>query len=65
MPERTITRRNPVAASPLLRKGGVHQRPRSGERRLARQRLDQAVDEWWEAHGGTSVATRAPPSSGD
>ena len=46
MPERRRQPRNPVANSPLLRKGGVHQRPRSGQRQLDRQVLNDALDEW-------------------
>lgn len=38
-------RRNWAARSPLLRKGGVHQRSRSGERQSARQRLDDDIAE--------------------
>jgi hypothetical protein len=36
MPTRRGVIGNPVARSPLLRKGGVHQRPRSGERQRRR-----------------------------
>lgn len=37
------TPRNPVARAPILRKGGVHQRARSGERQQARQALDELL----------------------
>ena len=36
MPERRRALRNPVATSPLMRKGGVHRRPRSGQRQRER-----------------------------
>ncbi len=39
---------NPVARSPLLRKGGVHQRGRSGERQQAQHLLGDLLDEWHE-----------------
>jgi hypothetical protein len=42
---------NPVARSPLLRKGGVHQRSRSGERRLQRQALVEEVEKWQKERG--------------
>jgi hypothetical protein len=35
---------NPIARSPLLRKGGPHQRAVSGERARARQALRRQVD---------------------
>lgn len=35
--------RNPVARAPILRKGGVHDKARSGERQRARQRLTREV----------------------
>lgn len=44
-PSTTVRRpRNPVAQSPLLRKGGPHQRCKSGERQLAQKDLRQAVE---------------------
>jgi hypothetical protein len=46
MPENPIRRRNPVALSPLLRKGGVHQRCRSSERRQQNDVLRDLLDEW-------------------
>jgi len=36
-------RRNPVANSPLLRKGGVHEKSRSGERQQGKQQLKQLI----------------------
>jgi hypothetical protein len=39
------TKGNPVARSPLLRKGGPHQRAVSGERDRARQALRRQVDD--------------------
>jgi len=46
MPTRHQNIRNTVARSPLLRKGGVHQRLRSGERQQNKRQLDDALDEW-------------------
>jgi hypothetical protein len=37
---------NPVARSPLLRKGGVHRRSPSAERRRQRQALEAEVEKW-------------------
>jgi hypothetical protein len=48
MPENRRRFRNPVARSPLLRKGGPHQISRSGERRNQRQALEAELDSWWE-----------------
>jgi len=36
--------RNHVARSPLLKKGGVHQRARSGERQQHRKATKQAIE---------------------
>jgi len=51
------TKGNPVARSPLLRKGGPHQRAISGERaraRLAlRRQLDQCLGSGVGQHGKT------------
>lgn len=46
MPENRRRFRNPVARSPLLRKGGPHQRSRSGERQQTHQALEAELDEW-------------------
>jgi len=35
--------RNPVANAPIMRKGGVHQKSRSGERQQEKQQLKQLV----------------------
>lgn len=56
MPRRIIGRsgitttvpRNPVARSPLLRKGGVHQEPKTKQRRHTRQALEGQLDDWRE-----------------
>lgn len=46
---------NPVARSPLLRKGGVHERSAGGQRARARLSTLTALEEWLEereeAHG--------------
>lgn len=40
--------RNPVALSPLLRKGGVHERSKSGIRAEAKQELQDELEFWQE-----------------
>ncbi len=40
--------RNTVARSPLLRKGGAHQRVRSGERQRDKLQTSDALQEWLE-----------------
>ena len=39
-------RRNPVAAAPILRKGGAHQKSRSAERVKNRAQLKRETVEW-------------------
>lgn len=39
-------RRNPVAAAPILRKGGVHQKPKTAERVKARLQVKQEAATW-------------------
>ena len=41
-------RRNPTARSLLLRKGGVHQRSKSGLRAEAKQQLQDELEFWQE-----------------
>lgn len=48
MPTRRGNIGNPVARSPLLRKGGAHQRARSGERQRQRADLGTAMEQWRE-----------------
>jgi hypothetical protein len=38
--------RNPVALSPLLRKGGVHERSKSGVRSEVKQLVQEEIGEW-------------------
>jgi hypothetical protein len=40
------TRRNPVARSPLLRKGGAHVKSKTGQRVRARLSTHDAIFEW-------------------
>ena len=35
--------RNPIAVSPIMRKGGAHEKSRSGERQQGKQKLKQSV----------------------
>ena len=55
--------RNPVARAPILRKGGVHQRARSGERQQARQSLDELLMDGLEEY--QDYARAAENRSGD
>ena len=57
------TPRNPVARAPILRKGGVHQRARSGERQQARQSLDELLMDGLEDY--QDYARAAENRSGD
>lgn len=41
--------RNPVAMSPLLCKGGVHERSKSGVRAEVKQQLQDELTHWREA----------------
>ncbi len=50
MPTSTRTRaRNYVAMSPLLRKGGVHERSKSGARADKKHEMQDAITNWREA----------------
>ena len=40
--------RNPVARSPLLRKGGAHVKSKTGQRLRSRLNTQDAIDEWWD-----------------
>ncbi len=40
--------RNPVARSPLLRKGGVHEKSATAKRQGGKQHLQQSLDDWRE-----------------
>jgi len=53
-----IKRRNPVAHAPILRKGGVHQRARSGERQSVRQQLNDLLLDELEEYHATRQQTR-------
>ena len=44
----TIVPRNPVARSPLLRKGGVHQKSKTAKRRQTSQALKVQLEDWRE-----------------
>ena len=47
MATRPRTIGNPVARSPLMRKGGPHRRGRSGERRIQREEVAAALEQWY------------------
>lgn len=44
-------RGNPVAAAPILRKGGVHQKSKTGERTQIRKQLKRETTEWQPLSG--------------
>ena len=44
----TIVPRNPVARSPLLRKGGVHEKSKTAKRRQTSQALKVQLEDWRE-----------------
>lgn len=48
MPRRNRPIRNPVAQSPLLRKGGPHVKSKTGQRVQARLSTNSPIDEWLE-----------------
>jgi hypothetical protein len=48
MPKRNRAIRNPVARSPLLKKGGVHEKSKTGQRVNNRLHTQSAIDEWLE-----------------
>jgi len=41
-----MKKRNPIALNPLLRKGGVHKKAKSGQRRKAKNELKQSARQW-------------------
>lgn len=52
-------RRNPVASAPILRKGGVHQKPKTAERVKARLQINQEAAAW----PASSTRSRQEPAS--
>lgn len=46
MTKRRAFYRNPIAQSPLLRKGGAHAKSKTGQRVRARINTDSAIEEW-------------------
>jgi len=50
--------RNRVVQNPLLRKGGVHERAKSGQRFAGKQQVRRAAREWQ----GSRDAHAVPPS---
>lgn len=44
----TVVPRNPVARSPLLRKGGVHEKSKTAKRQQNRGALRVQLDDWRE-----------------
>lgn len=64
MPENRRRFRNPVARSPLLRKGGVHTTSRSGIRHNQRQALEAELDNWREEIEETDWQSEEPVPKG-
>ena len=52
--------RNPVARSPLLRKGGAHQRSPSAGRQQSRREIDDLLEDWEEALDDEQVDSPDP-----
>jgi hypothetical protein len=50
MPKSKNARRNPVAISPLLRKGGPHTQSKTGQRVQSRMLTLSAANRWLDAH---------------
>lgn len=48
MPTRNRQVRNLAAQSPLLRKGGLHEKSKTGQRTRERLSTHSAIDEWLE-----------------
>ena len=44
----TVVPRNPVARSPLMRKGGVHEKSKTAKRRESSQALKSQLEDWRE-----------------
>lgn len=55
--------RNPVATSPLLRKGGVHQRSKSGARANVKRETENALADWRECLEEECMSTTTNPQS--
>jgi hypothetical protein len=61
-----LRRRNPVARSPLLRKGGVHEKSKSGLRGEAKQQLQDELVAWQDGlDAGYLTTTQPRPEDGD
>jgi hypothetical protein len=65
MPTRRRILGNPVARSPLLRKGGAHQRTRSGERQLQRADLEAALGQLGEEQAEAGFDSDGSERSGE
>lgn len=61
MPNQPPPIRNYIARSPLLRKGGVHQRSASGARNQSRRKLSAEVEEWFRDQNAPNPKARVPP----
>lgn len=46
MPRNTRAPRNPLACSPLLRKGGIHTQSKTGQRTRAKLNVEDEINEW-------------------
>lgn len=59
-----IRPRNLAARSPLMRKGGVHQRNRSGERQQEKRALARELDVWTKEEDESLKSTEVVPHAG-
>lgn len=56
--------RNPVARSPLLRKGGAHRKSRSAERMRSKRELKDEADASRKQHPDRDSGTETGPGAG-
>ena len=51
-------KRNPYACSPIMRKGGVHWRSKSGARALLNRQLEDAIEEYLAEQDNGNIMIR-------
>lgn len=52
--------RNPVATAPIMRKGGVHEKSRSGERQQGKQQLKKLISRVEAGLSGLDFMSQLP-----
>ena len=60
-----VKARNPLACLPILRKGGVHERSKSGKRAIDKRSLETEIDEYFDSQLTTQAKPRLAGSSGE